>query len=88
VGVALFIGAVITDAALTQKQAKRLAIMAQDGLAMSVQPAHTPLDGDTIFALSAGDITCASPVALAELGGAAARCTARALMRGVYLARL
>jgi D-aminopeptidase len=83
-GQATVIGAVITDAALTQKQAKRLAIMAQDGLAMSVQPAHTPLDGDTIFALSAGEIACNTPVALAELGGAAARCTARALMRGVY----
>jgi len=50
-GQATVIGAVITDAALSQKQAKRLAVMAQDGLAMSVQPAHTPLDGDTIFTL-------------------------------------
>jgi len=61
--------------------------MAQDGLAMSVQPAHTPLDGDTIFTLSTGDKACSSPVALAELGGAAARCTARALMRGIYHAQ-
>jgi len=87
-GQATVIGAVITDAALSQKQAKRLAVMAQDGLAMSVQPAHTPLDGDTIFTLSVGEMACDSPVALAELGGAAARCTARALMRGVYKAGL
>lgn len=86
-GQATVIGAVLTDAKLSQKQAKRLAIMAQDGLAMSVQPAHTPLDGDTIFALSTGSQACETPVALAELGGAAARCTARALMRGVYHAR-
>lgn len=85
-GQATVIGAVITDAALTQKQAKRLAVMAQDGLAMSVQPAHTPLDGDTIFALSSGDVECSSPVALAELGAGAARCVARALMRGIYIA--
>lgn len=78
------IGAVAVNAALTQKQLKRLAIMAQDGIAMAVQPSHTPLDGDTIFALSVGDKPCDSPVALAELGAAAARCVARALMRGVY----
>lgn len=83
-GQSTVIGAVATNAALSQKQLKRLAIMAQDGIAMSVQPSHTPLDGDTIFALSTGDKKCESPVALAELGAAAARCVARALMRGVY----
>jgi len=83
-GQSTVIGAVAVNAALTQKQLKRLAIIAQDGIAMAVQPSHTPLDGDTIFALSAGDKPCDSPVALAELGAAAARCVARALMRGVY----
>ena len=86
-GQATVIGAVITDAALSQSRAKRLAVMAQDGLAMAVQPAHTPLDGDTLFALSMGDKLCEGPVALAELGGAAARVTARALMRGVHKAQ-
>jgi len=83
-GQSTVIGAVAVNAALTQKQLKRIAIMAQDGIAMSVQPSHTPLDGDTIFALSTGDKACESPVALAELGAAAARCVARALMRGVF----
>lgn len=83
-GQSTVIGAVAVSAALTQKQLKRLAIMAQDGIAMAVQPSHTPLDGDTIFALSTGDKICESPVALAELGAAAARCVARALMRGVF----
>ena len=78
------IGMVATDAGLAQKQLRRFAIMAQDGIAMAVQPAHTPLDGDTIFALSVGEKPCASPVPLAELGAAAGRCVARALMRGVY----
>lgn len=83
-GQSTVIGAVAVNTALTQKQLKRLAIMAQDGIAMAVQPSHTPLDGDTVFALSVGDKPCESPVALAELGAAAARCVARALMRGVY----
>ena len=83
-GQSTVIGVVAVNAALSQKQLKRLAIMAQDGIAMAVQPAHTPLDGDTIFALSTGDELCETPVALAELGAAAARCVARALSRGVY----
>ena len=82
-GQSTVIGAVITDAKLSQKQLKRLAIMAQDGIAMSVQPSHTPLDGDTIFTLSLGDKPCSRPVDLAGLGAAAARAVARALTRGV-----
>lgn len=87
-GQSTVIGAVITGASLSQKQLKRLSIMAQDGISMAVQPAHTPLDGDTIFTLSTGDKPCPSPVALAELGGAAARCVARALTRGVLKAKV
>jgi len=86
-GQSTVIGAVLTDAALSQKHLKRLAIMSQDGIAMAVQPAHTPLDGDTLFALSVGDKPLAGAAPLAELGGAAARCVARALMRGVYHGR-
>lgn len=86
-GQSTVIGVVATNAALSQKQLKRLAIMAQDGIAMAVQPAHTPLDGDTIFALSTGNMPCDGPADLAAIGAAAARCTARALMRGVYHAR-
>ena len=86
-GQSTVIGVVMTDAKLSQKQLKRLAIMAQDGIAMAVQPAHTPLDGDTIFALSVGDKSCSRPVDLAALGAAAARATARALTRGVITAQ-
>ena len=83
-GQSTIIGIVAVDAALTQKQLKRVAIMAQDGIAMAVQPAHTPLDGDTIFAVAAGERICETPVVLAEIGAAAARCTARAISRGIY----
>ncbi len=87
-GQSTVIGAVAVSAALTQKQLKRVAIMAQDGIALAVQPSHTPLDGDSIFAISTGSAPCESPLQLAEIGAAAARCVARALSRGVYEARI
>lgn len=81
------IGAVVTDGALSPSDLKRLAIMAQDGLALSVQPSHMPLDGDTIFALSIGNAPVDGPIALSHIGAAAARCIARALTRGVLAAQ-
>ena len=86
-GQSTVIGVVATDANLGQQSLLRLAIMAQDGIPMAVQPAHTPLDGDTIFALSTGNKVCISPPQLAEVGAAAARCVARALSRGVFEAQ-
>ena len=86
-GQSTVIGAVVTDADLSQGALKRLAVMAQDGIALAVQPAHTPLDGDTLFALSVGERTCEGPVALSTLGYAAARAVARALTLGVLAAR-
>ncbi len=61
------IGVVVTDAPVTKAQAKRLALTAHDGIARAVRPAHSPLDGDTIFALSAppADATAAAPAAAA-----------------------
>jgi len=49
------IGVVATNAALTKVEATKVAQMAHDGLARTVRPAHTMLDGDTIFALSTGN---------------------------------
>jgi L-aminopeptidase/D-esterase-like protein len=74
---------VATDAVLTKAEAKRLAIVAHDGFARAIWPAHTPMDGDIVFALSTGrsDIR---PANLIALGAAAAACTARAIARGVY----
>ena len=80
--------AVATDAPLTSSQAKRLAIMAQDGLARALRPVHAPQDGDTIFALSTTGASHPGPStsieALARIGALAADCTARAVGRGVF----
>lgn len=82
------IGAVITDALLTKAQTKRLAIMAQDGLARAIRPAHAPMDGDTIFAASMGDKPLDEPLLdLTELGLLAGDCVARAIARGIYEAK-
>ncbi|MFN0264087.1 P1 family peptidase [Tepidamorphus sp. 3E244] len=78
---------VATDAALTKVQARRLAVMAQDGLARALHPVHTPLDGDIVFAISTGKVALADPLRdLVALGSEAAQCAARAIARGVYLA--
>jgi L-aminopeptidase/D-esterase-like protein len=79
------IGLVVTDASLTKAQAHRLAIMAHDGLARAVLPAHAPLDGDTIFAAATGYRPLGEPLAeLTALGFAATLVMARAIARGVY----
>ncbi len=81
------IGAVVTNAMLTKPQAKRLAIMAQDGLARALRPAHAPMDGDTIFAAATGEIALSDPAYdLTRLGMLAADCVARAIAIGVYQA--
>jgi L-aminopeptidase/D-esterase-like protein len=79
------IAVVATDAVLDKGQAKRLAVMAQAGLARAIYPIHTPLDGDTVFAAATGHRPLADPIAdLTRLGNAAANCLARAVARGVY----
>jgi D-aminopeptidase len=78
---------VATDAVLSKAQAKRLAIMAQTGLARAIHPVHTPLDGDVVFAVSTGRKQLADPLlGLTALGTLAAHCLARAVARGVYAA--
>jgi L-aminopeptidase/D-esterase-like protein len=76
---------VATNARLDKASARRLAMMAQDGLARSIRPAHTPMDGDSVFALATGthDLSV-DPLALGQLGTLAADCLARAVARGVY----
>ena len=82
------IACVATDVALTPAQAKRVAIMAQDGLARAIRPAHAPFDGDVVFALSTGRIPLADPAqrTLARIGDLAADTLARAIARGVHAA--
>ncbi len=80
------IACVATNVALSPAQAKRVAIMAQDGLARAIRPAHAPFDGDVVFALSTGARPLAEPAnfTLARVGALAADCLARAIARGVY----
>ena len=79
------IAVVATNARLDKASAKRLAVMAQDGLARSIRPVHTPQDGDTVFAIATGRHEMGDdPLALGELGTLAADCLARAVARGVY----
>ena len=68
---------VATDAALTKAQAQRVAVMAHDGLARAIRPAHTMFDGDTVFALSTGNLQAD----VTTVGGVAADLLARAIAR-------
>ncbi|MDH5557591.1 MAG: P1 family peptidase [Alphaproteobacteria bacterium] len=75
---------VAVNAPLTRPQAQRVAIMAQDGIARAVRPAHTPFDGDTVFVIATGEGDPPGPAMIARIGAIAADCTARAIARGVY----
>ena len=78
------IGVVATNAALDKAQLALLARMAHDGLARAVRPAHTPADGDAIFAVATG--AAGGDASLLQLGAAAADATAAAIVRGVRAA--
>ena len=79
------IAIVATNAQLSTREAHRLAVMAQTGLARAIYPVHTPLDGDVVFAVATGEVALEDRIlGLAELGTAAANVLARAVARGVY----
>ena len=75
---------VATDAALTKPQAKRLAMIAQTGMARAIYPVHAPLDGDLLFAVATGEKPVDPLVGLTELGMVAANALARAIARDVF----
>jgi L-aminopeptidase/D-esterase-like protein len=79
------IAAIATDAVLTKAQAKRLAIATHDGYSHALWPAHTPMDGDLVFALATGQggIVPAMDDWI-DLCAAAAAVMARAIARAVY----
>ena len=79
------IGVVATDAVLTKPQAHRLAQVAHDGLARSIRPVHTPMDGDTLFALGTGTSGQAADMML--LSTLAAEVTAMAVVNAVRSAK-
>jgi L-aminopeptidase/D-esterase-like protein len=76
---------VATNISLSRAQAKRIAIMAQDGLARAIRPVHSPFDGDTVFVMSTEEKVLSNPATnLAKLGMLAADCVTRAVARGVF----
>lgn len=91
------IAVVATDAALSPAGCRRVAIAAQDGLARTIRPSHTPVDGDTVFALATGAVEVpplpGTPAAMSPetglvtaVGAAAADCLARAVLVGLLVA--
>jgi L-aminopeptidase/D-esterase-like protein len=81
------IAVVATNLALGKAQAQRVAMMAQDGIARAIRPAHTPFDGDTVFAVSTGALRReVTPMLVARVGAMAADCLARAIARAVHAA--
>jgi len=81
---------VACNADLTTAECKRVAVMAQDGIARAIRPAHTPFDGDTVFAVATAarplDSGAMRAMHVARIGSAAADCLARAIARAVHLA--
>lgn len=84
-GTATTIGVVATDVKLDKTQATKIAQMAHDGLARTINPAHTAFDGDTIFALATGKSTAQANVTL--IGALAAEAMAQAVLRAARASR-
>ncbi len=87
-GVNTTIAVIATDADISSVELKRVAIMAADGFARALRPAHTPFDGDTVFVLTTAlrAIVDDRARALTRIGSVAADCLSRAIARGVYAA--
>ncbi len=82
------LGVVACNADLSTVECQRVAMMAQDGIARAVRPAHTPFDGDTVFALASAALplgdALSRPAHVGRIGSAAADCLARAVGRAIY----
>ncbi len=77
------IGVVATNARLNKEQVNKVAQMAQDGLARCIRPAHTMLDGDTIFALATDERDADVNI----VGAFAAEVFSQAILRAVRAAK-
>jgi L-aminopeptidase/D-esterase-like protein len=77
------IGVVATDAALTSDQVNHLARCAHDGLARTIRPVHTMLDGDTMFALSTGVVAVDWRDSMLPLAVGTAEVVARAVVAAI-----
>ncbi|WP_299685097.1 P1 family peptidase [uncultured Tateyamaria sp.] len=80
------IAIIATDASLDKAQCQRVAIAAHDGIARACVPAHSPSDGDLVFAAAMGAKVLPDPSELGLIGHAASLCLARAIARGVHAA--
>lgn len=81
------IAVIATDAPVTRANLKRMAMMAHDGIAKSLSPAHTPMDGDTIFAISSNEVInkeILESTDILALGARASDCLARACNKAIY----
>lgn len=83
------LGVIASDFGLNRAELKRVAMMAHDGIARAVRPAHLPFDGDTVFTISTKDADMSldpmiRALRVAKIGAAAADTLARAIARGVY----
>jgi L-aminopeptidase/D-esterase-like protein len=87
-GVNTTIAVVACNADLSSVECKRVAMMAQDGIARAIRPAHTPFDGDTVFALAGAELALDENLLraahIARIGSAAADCLARAVARAAH----
>ncbi len=85
------LGAVACSAELTTAECTRVAMMAQDGIARAVRPAHSLFDGDTVFALASCTVALGEgrqrAIHVSRIGSAAADCLSRAIARAVYRSR-
>lgn len=82
------IAVVATDAAMDKAQCHRVAVAAHDGMARAILPAHSPMDGDLVFAAATGARSLSDPMGqVAMIGHAASLCLSRAIARAVWEAR-
>ncbi|HET7639600.1 MAG TPA: P1 family peptidase [Ktedonobacteraceae bacterium] len=83
------IAVVATNASLSKDAINKVAQMAHNGLAQTIQPAHTMFDGDTVFALALGSKSqtptdpATAALQVSRIGAAAATTLARAIMKAV-----
>lgn len=76
------LGVIVTNARFTKTQLTKIAGMTHNGYARAIRPVHTTADGDSIYALSVGDL----PGDVNLVGAMAARAMERAILRAVQMA--
>jgi L-aminopeptidase/D-esterase-like protein len=81
IGTNTTIGVVATNLHFDKAETTKIAQMAHDGLARTINPVHTQSDGDTVFALSTGKIAAKANAGL--IGAIAAEVLARAVVQAV-----